>query len=153
MREVDQPGRYQPGLDGRVAGFMHKPAAYNDKRARSGERGACGLKSLMWIAIMGSFIYVCIQAGPYFVHEYEFTDALQTMARFASVNRQTPDDIRAATLKEAFKDEIPLKPQDIKVTANSGNVKIEAAYSVTVNLQIYQWQINFNPSATNNALY
>jgi hypothetical protein len=140
MQVVSASGRVMPG----------RGAAKGD--TRRGERGFCALKSLLWLAIMGSFIYVCIQAAPAFVNEYQFQDAMQTLARYASVNRQTADDIRLALLKEAFRDNIPLRPEDIRVTSNSGNVRIEAVYGVTVDLRVYKWTLNFHPSAANNSL-
>ncbi len=141
MREVDVYRRPTAGLDAK----SHHP--------QSGERGSVSMKTILWLAIMGCFIYVCVQAGPYFVSEYEFQDSIQTIARFASVNRMSSDDLRASVMKEATKDDIPVRPQDIKVSAVSGNVRIEAAYSVIVDLRVYQWNVAFHPSATNNALF
>jgi len=111
-----------------------------------------GQRDVKFVDAMGSFIFVCIKAAPVFINEYQFQDTMQTMARFASVNRQSPEDIRAALLKEAAKNDIPLRAEDIRVTNNNGNVRIEAAYSVTVDLRVYQWTLNFHPTASNNAL-
>ena len=77
---------------------------------------------------------------------------MQTMARFASVNRQTPDELRVSDEREAAKDGILLRPEDIKISANAGVVRIEAAYSITVDLRVYRWTINFHPTAANNSL-
>jgi len=77
---------------------------------------------------------------------------MQSTARFASANRQTADDIRASLVKEAKSEDIPIKPEDIHVESQAGNVRISAPYSVTVDLLVYQWTLNFSPSASNNAL-
>lgn len=140
MRKVNAPGPHGARRD---AGGV---------RLCSGERGFCAFRSLLWLAIMGCFIYVCVQAGPAFVNEYQFQDAIQTMARFASVNRQSADELRVSVQREAAKDGILLRPEDIRVTASAGNVRIEAAYSVTVDLRVYRWTINFHPTAANNSL-
>jgi predicted membrane protein len=87
------------------------------------------------------------------VSEYEFQDGMQTIARFATVNRQGADQIRDAILKEAEKAELPVRKEDIKVRAASGNVKIDVDYSVTVDLHVYQWTLDFHPTVTNNALF
>ena len=97
-------------------------------------------------------VYVGIKVVPILVEDYEFQDAMQTMARFASVNRQSADDIRKSVIEEAEKDQIPVQPEDVQVHGQNGNVQIEAAYSVTVDLGIYQWTLNFHPSVSNNAL-
>lgn len=119
---------------------------------RQAERGGSRLKSLVWFAIFGLIMYVGWKVVPVLLNEYYFQDAMQTTARFASVNRQTPQEIRDSLVKEAAKEGIPVKPDDIHVTNDAGNVQIDAAYSVTVDLQFYQWTLNFHPSAHNNAL-
>jgi len=90
---------------------------------------------------------------PIYVNEYEFQDGMQTIARFATVNRQGPDQIRDAILKEAEKSDVPVRKEDIKVRAAAGNVNINVDYSVTVDLHVYQWTLNFHPTVTNNALF
>ncbi len=119
---------------------------------RSGQRGASRLKAILYLAMFVSMVYVGIRVVPILYNEYLFQDAMQNAARFASANRQTAEDIRAALLKEAKAEDIPVKPEDIHVESEAGNVRITAAYSVTVDLQVYQWTLNFNPTASNNAL-
>ena len=66
--------------------------------------------------------------------------------------RQTPEQIRSAILKEAEKDDVPIDANDVKVQAVNGNVKIKVDYSVTVDLTVYQWTLNFHPSISNDSL-
>ncbi len=84
---------------------------------------------------------------PILVNNYQFQDAIQSTARFATVNRQTPEDIRAAVLKEAQNEDIPITAQDIHIKGDAGHVEIAADYSVTVDLHVYQWTLNFHPEA------
>jgi predicted membrane protein len=118
----------------------------------SGQHGSGRLKAIIWTAIFVSMIYVGIMVIPILVDEYQFQDAMTSTARFASANRQTAEDIRASLVKEAKSEDIPIKPEDIHVESQSGNVRISAPYSVTVDLHVYQWTLNFNPTASNNAL-
>ena len=117
-----------------------------------GQRGAGRLKAIIWLAIFASAIYVGILVIPILINEYQFQDAMTNIARFATANRQSADDIRANLVKEAKSEDIPIKPEDIHVEAQAGNVRISAPYSVTVDLHVYQWTLNFDPSASNNAL-
>ena len=117
-----------------------------------GQHGAGRLKAIIWLAIFAFAIYVGVMVIPILVDEYQFQDAMTSTARFASANRQTADDIRASLVKEAKSEDIPIKPEDIHVESQAGNVRISAPYSVTVDLHVYQWTLNFNPSANNNAL-
>jgi hypothetical protein len=120
--------------------------------ARKPERGAGHLKAILWLLAFASFIYVMVKVVPVLVDDFEFQDGVQTIARFASATRQTPEQIRAAVLKEAQKDDLPIDTQDIKIEAVSGNVRIHVNYSVTVDLTVYQWTLNFHPSASNDSL-
>jgi hypothetical protein len=102
--------------------------------------------------VVVSVIYVGVKVIPILVNNMQFQDAIESTARFASVNRQTADDIRTAVLKEADNDDIPIAAQDIHVKGDGGRVEIAADYSVTVNLGVYQWTLNFHPYAKNNPL-
>ena len=93
-----------------------------------------------------------VKAVPILVNDFQFQDGMQNIARFASATRQTPDQILSAVVKEAQKDDVPVEKKDIKIEALSGNVRIHVDYSVTVDLTVYQWTMNFHPSASNDSL-
>ena len=119
---------------------------------RTRERGAGHLKAIVWTLILASLVYVAVKVIPILVNEYQFQDGMQSIARFASVNRQTNEQIRQYVLKEAEKDDLPVRAEDIKVEGSSGNVRIRADFSVTVDLKVYQWTLNFHPAVSNDAL-
>jgi hypothetical protein len=116
------------------------------------QRGSSRLKLVFFLALVLAMIYVGVKVIPILVNNMQFQDAIESTARFASVNRQTTDDIRTAVLKEADNDDIPIAAQDIHVKGDAGRVEIAADYSVTVNLGVYQWTLNFHPYAKNNPL-
>jgi len=89
---------------------------------------------------------------PVLINEYQFQDSIQDIARFASVNRKTNEQIQKAVLDEAQKADLPVQAEDIKVQNNGGNVHINVDYSVTVDLKVYQWTLNFHPTANNSSL-
>jgi predicted membrane protein len=121
--------------------------------AGRGERGAGHLKAIVFTLILASAIYVGFKVIPLLVNEYQFQDGMQTIARFASVNREPSDKIRAEILKEAQKDDVPVQADDIKIVGSAGNVRINVDYSVTADLGVYQWTLNFHPKVTNDALF
>jgi Domain of unknown function (DUF4845) len=116
------------------------------------QRGSSRLKLTIFVAIAVALLYTGVKVIPILVNDFQFQDAIESTARFASVNRQTPEDIRAAVLKEAQEEDIPIVAQDIHVKGDNGHVEIAADYSVTVNLILYQWTLNFHPYAKNNPL-
>jgi hypothetical protein len=119
---------------------------------RNGERGAGNLKAVVWTVILVAFIYCAVMVLPVLVSEYEFQDSLQEIARFASVNRRTPEQVRQSVLDEAQKEDLPIAAENIKVDGHAGNIHINVDYSVTVDLKVYQWTFNFHPDANNAAL-
>ena len=139
--------RGSQGSHGRALVAQKGPIA-----ARPREHGSSRLKITLFLAVSVSLIYIAVKVIPILVNNMQFQDAIESTARFASVNRQTADDIRTAVLKEADNDDIPIAAQDIRVKGDSGRVEIAADYSVTVNLGVYQWTLNFHPYAKNNPL-
>jgi hypothetical protein len=121
--------------------------------SRHGEKGAGSLKAILWTVTLVVVIYAGFQVVPLLVSEYQFQDGIQTIARMASVNRPAVEKIRKSVLEEAQKDELPIAAQDIKVESVGGNIRISADYSVVVDLKVYQWTLNFHPTASNNALF
>jgi len=119
---------------------------------RRSQAGNSRLKAIVWTAILASFVYVCIRVVPLYFNDYQFRDTMQSTARFASVNRQSPDAIRKKLLQEAEKAEMPIRLEDIKVVSRGGRVDIEVNYSVTVDLHVYEWTLNFHPTASNSQL-
>ena len=116
------------------------------------QRGSSRLKFIIFLAVLVAMVYVGVKVIPILFINMQFQDAIQSTARFASVNRQSVDDIRASVLKEAQNEDIPINAQDIHVKGDGGHVEIAADYSVTVNLGVYQWTLNFHPYAKNNPL-
>jgi hypothetical protein len=120
---------------------------------RSSQRGAGHLKAIVWTLILIAMVYIGVKVIPILVNEYEFQDSIQNIARFASVNRQDNAKIQKAVAAEAEKDDLPVRPEDIKVEGTNGNVRISVDYAVIVDLSVYQWTLNFHPTASNNALF
>lgn len=114
-----------------------------------GERGAGNLRAIIWTIILVAFVYTAVMVIPVLISEYEFQDSIQDIARFASVNRKNNEQIKQAVLEEAQKEDLPIDAEDIKVDGAAGNVHINVEYSVTVDLKVYQWTLNFHPNASN----
>jgi hypothetical protein len=122
------------------------------RRCRCQERGGARIKTLIWLVIFVAFMYVSIEVVPVLFAEYEFQDDIQTTARYVPYNRATMDDVKASVLKSAQSHDLPVTAADITVVPHGYGAQIDVAYSVTVNLLVYQWTFNFHPSATSNTL-
>ena len=102
--------------------------------------------------VLVAFIYAAAMVLPVLINEYQFQDSIQDIARFASVNRKTNEQIQKAVLDEAQKEDLPVQAEDIKVQNQAGNVHINVDYSVMIDLKVYQWTLNFHPAAYNAPL-
>jgi cell division protein FtsL len=122
------------------------------RTSRRSQKGAGNLKAIVWTMILVACIYGAVIVLPVLVNEYQFQDSLQEIARFASVNRRSNEQIRQAVLDEAQKEELPVQAENIKVEGLGGNVHINVDYSVTVDLKVYQWTLNFHPAASNASI-
>lgn len=122
------------------------------RRVRRGQKGSGNLKAIIWTAILVACIYSAVIVLPVLINEYQFQDTLQEIARFASVNRKSNEQIRQSVLEEAQKADLPVQAENIKVEGYGGNVHINVDYSVTVDLKVYQWTLNFHPAASNASL-
>jgi hypothetical protein len=131
----------------------HRGASRKLTALRQREKGAGHFKAIAWTLILVLIVYVAIKVTPLLINEYEFQDGIQTIARMASVNRPESEKVRQAVLKEAEKDDLLIRPEDIHVEGAGGNIRISADYSVTVDFKVYQWTLNFHPTASNNALF
>jgi Domain of unknown function (DUF4845) len=129
------------------------PPARCRRSGWTSEKGAGHLRAILWTLVLASCIYVAFKVVPYLVNEYQFQDGMQEIARYASAMHQDPAKVHDAVLKEAEKDDVPVGADDIKVEGTGGNFRISADYSVTVDLTVYQWTLNFHPSVSNNAVY
>jgi Domain of unknown function (DUF4845) len=119
---------------------------------RAGDRGGGNLKAIIWTTILVAFIYATAMVLPVLINEYQFQDSLQNIARFASINRKSSDQIQKSVLEEAQKEDLPVEAENIKVESTAGNIHINVDYSVTVDLKVYQWTLNFHPAASNASL-
>lgn len=116
------------------------------------ERGGARLKAIVWLLIFGAAIYVAVKVVPSYFADYQLQDKMQTVARFATVNRQSEEEVRDIIYREIQERDIPARREDIHIESNQRGVRISVEYVVTVDLRVYQLNLHFNPTADNRAL-
>jgi len=122
---------------------MHRTA----KRHRGPQQGEGKAKALAFTAVLFFGIFAAFKLLPPYLAEYELSDKMQELARFAVVNRYTDEQIRDHVFKEVKNLEIPLNREDIKVEASAEKVKISVDYRVPVDLLVYRLELHFTPSS------
>ncbi len=121
---------------------------------RERERGGARLKAIFWLLLLAAGGYVAFKLVPIYLANYQLQDKLQAVARFATVNHRTDDELREVIFREIQDRDIPAKRENIKILENSPRrVSVSVDYSVDVDLKVHQLHLQFNPAAENRALY
>lgn len=106
------------------------------------------LRIAFWLCLVGAAVYTGWMVVPAFIANYRFQESIDDSARAAAVNSQrTDDEIRSAIYEEARELQLPLKPEDIKVERDGGDVRVSADYTVHVNLPVHPVDLDFHPSS------
>ena len=117
------------------------------------ETGEGRLKALLTLAIIVAAIYSAWKVVPAYVNEYQLSDKMQELARFAVVNRYSEEQIRDNVFKAVQDLDIPAKKEDIRVVVNNYAVKISLDYTVPLDLFLYHTDLHFSPSSQEKPLF
>jgi hypothetical protein len=118
------------------------------------ERGGTRLNLVMTLVILGALGFTALKIVPIYVANYQFQDAVESESRFALTGypKKSTDDIRDDVWKKASELGIPTKEEDIRVVVSDGSVDIDLDYSVPIDLQVYQFTLQFHPHADNHTI-
>jgi Domain of unknown function (DUF4845) len=115
------------------------------------------IKLLVGIGVILAVILIGIQVLPPYMNNYQFQDALNNEALAATYTTKSEDEIREIAYKSAKENDIPIKPEQIKVVRSggmgTGTLVIEADYTVHVDLPVYPLDLNFKASSRNKGVY
>lgn len=118
-------------------------------RNRKNERGAGKFKAILVTAILVFLVFAAVKMVPPYVSEYQLSDKMQETARYASVTRSNPEQIKETVFKEMQDLDIPATKDDLVVKAEAGKVSISLDYRVPIDLIVYKFDLHFTPSSSN----
>jgi hypothetical protein len=107
---------------------------------------------ILALAVLGAMAFAAVKVVPPYFVNWQFQDAIETEARFAIANRKTEDQVRDDVFKKMKELEIPAKRDDVRISLADGFVNIQVNYSVPVDLQVYQFKIDFHSHADNRTI-
>ena len=115
------------------------------------------IKLLVGIGAIVAVIIIGVQVLPPYMNNYQFQDALNNQALAATYSNKNEDEIREMAYKAAKENDIPIKPEQIKVVRSggmgTGSLVIEAKYTVHVELPGYPLDLNFDATSKNKGIY
>jgi len=119
-----------------------------------GERGGSKMSLLITLIILGAMGFTAVKIVPVYVENYQFQDSIETESRFAltAYPKKSPEDVRSAIFKKAQELDIPIKPEDIRISITNGAVEIGTDYSIPIDLKVYQFTLQFHPHADNHSI-
>ena len=129
-------------------------AAEETRAARCVERGGLKLNLLLTLVILAAMGISAVKIVPPYVENYQLQDSMNTEAEYALTGypKKTNDDIQQDIMKEAQDLGIPADPQSLQVEMSNGYVSISLAYSVPINLYVYQFTLQFHPHSDNHTI-
>ena len=89
---------------------------------------------------------------PPYIHNYEFQDDLDDIARVNSYTRKTDDDIKALVIQKADNLGIKLKEETISVTRAGDGLGITVHYTVHVDLILHPIDLDFTANSLNKRI-
>ena len=114
---------------------------------RPSDSGVGSLRALFALLVLGAVVYVAVKTVPIYVNNYEVQDYIRQLAIKSSVERVKPEAIQDQVTAHAVEKDLPVTRDDVKVTINSGKVRIDMDYTVPVDLKVYTWPLHFTPSS------
>src|SRR5215472_17370511 len=107
------------------------------------------LKALIGIlVIVGGFYYGWNMIPPYF-HNAQFQDDLDDIARVATYNPRSDDELKQAVIKKAQSRDIVLKEDQISITRITSGIGISVKYRVHIEMIGHQTDLDFTANSKN----
>lgn len=105
------------------------------------------MKALIYFAFLIVAVFVAIKLVPLYVADYQLKDKMTEQAKFAIVNRYTPEQIKDNIFHTIQDLDIPAKRDDVKVEDTSHGIAISVNYTVPVDFLVYKTDMNFSTSS------
>jgi len=111
------------------------------------------LKTLITLGVVAFGFYALWLVVPHYFHNYQFQDDLENLARQSNYTYNKQDaDIMSDVIKKAREYEIPLEPEQVKISHVGSDLAIDTEYTVHVELPFYPFDLKFNPATKNHRI-
>jgi hypothetical protein len=93
------------------------------------------LKALFGLAMVVAGAYLAFMLLPPYFANYQFQDDVSSIAKFASVStNRSDDDILAEVMKKVKEHDLPIRPEQVKISHSERQVNIVVDYDVVLDL-------------------
>lgn len=104
----------------------------------------------LWRLIAGILVVVAmagvlLSLAPVYLEDRQLGQYMKTLA---AANTADDQAIQAAVLTRARQLDLPILPDQVKITHPNGKLALEIKYAVEMDFSLYQVNVHFHPSAT-----
>jgi hypothetical protein len=109
------------------------------------------LRGLLGIALPVIAVYLLWQVLPPYIHNYQFQDSIEEIARFASLDSRTnEEEVRQKVFKSAQENSIPVTQDEINVSRlNNQEFAVWIDYTVHIKIPVHPFDLDFHPATKN----
>ncbi len=108
------------------------------------------LKVLIFLLVVAAGIYYGWNMIPPYFRNYQFQDDLDDIARMATYNIRTDDELKQAVIKKALARDIVLKEDQVTLTRFANGVAISVHYRVHVDMMVHPTDLDFTANSKNS---
>ncbi len=116
---------------------------FRDRRA--------AVKPILGLLILAAILITCARVFPVYSHSSELADYIRDKAVRVAAENTRPDAVRADVVHYARGLGLPVSPEQVSVTRESGTISIKVDYRVPVDLAVVTWNLHFTPSVISRA--
>lgn len=106
--------------------------------SRLSDEGFIKLKTVLALLLLGVAGFILSRVFPPYFANSQLADKIKNEAKFAQPNDRTPDQVRANILRAALQLDIPLEAEDIQIEMDASGTRVNANYTVTVDLYYHK---------------
>jgi hypothetical protein len=108
------------------------------------------LKAMIGLLVIVVTAFVFYKVFPAYWGNFKLGRLLDERAVYYTYQRTSDDDIAAAIADKAHTFDVPLAPEQVKITRGGGDLQISADYSVHIDMPIYPLDLNFHTVTKNH---
>ncbi len=99
------------------------------------------------LAVLGAFVVVMIMLAPVYIDNYRLRSYVRELAASPGSSAQSDDALRSEVVARARQLDLPVAPDDVHVTRQSGKPRLDMAYKVKMEFALYQVDLHMSAAS------
>jgi hypothetical protein len=99
------------------------------------------------IAVLGSLVAVILVLAPVYIDNLRLGSYVHSLAAAPAMASAADETIRSEVVQRAGQLDLPVHPEDVRITHNGGKLQLHVKYRVRMDLALYPVDLHFHPEA------